>query len=135
MIIKYYNTINNIKDIAALALLQANKNLDWYGNDEESDEDEGNDNVTTRNSTITCSKTLLRWFYSFRICDLFPNTSTPKSSKSKMPLFLSENPDAVAQIISYCKNNLSTNTIDQSRNKIELKDEMIGLLLKKMNSM
>ena len=110
MIIKYYNTINNIKDIAALALLQANKNLDWYGNDEESDEDEGNDNVTTRNSTITCSKTLLRWFYSFRICDLFPNTSTPKSSKSKMPLFLSENPDAVAQIISYCKNNLSTIT-------------------------
>ena len=111
MLIKYYNTINNIKDIASLAILQANKNLDWYGNDEESEDDtDDHEYESTRMSTITCNITLLKWFYSFRVCDSFPNLSKPKSSKSRMPLFLSENPDSVAQIISYWKNNLSTIT-------------------------
>ena len=41
----------------------------------------------------------------------------------------------VRRIASPSSDNLVANTMAQSRNKIEVKDEIIGLLLKKMNSM
>ena len=46
----------------------------------------------------------------YRIKDGFP--SVPNSHKSQLPLLLSQNPDIVHQIISFCRSNISTLTID-----------------------
>ena len=107
MSLKYYNTISSIKDIASLDILQANKNLDWYNNNNENGNDIENE-YKTKTCIIKCNKTLRQWFYSFRVSDYFPNVAKAQSAKSKMPFFLSENPDIVSRIINHCRDNIST---------------------------
>ena len=97
---EYYDTIGNFNDIASLAILEANKNLSVFGTER------------ANLHIITHPKTLMKWFRLFRESDSFPNTSKLRSAKSKMPLFLSSNPEVSESILSFCKTNISTLSIE-----------------------
>ena len=97
---QYYDNIKNFKDIAALALVETNKQLHVLGTKK------------TDLHIITCYETLLNWFCMYRDHDAFPNSSKLRSPKSKLPYFLSCNPDVSTQIIGFCKENLPTLSLE-----------------------
>ena len=109
--LEYYNTISDINDIARLALFQANRDLGLYRNKAD----------IKHLNVITNAKTLLLWFRTYRIRDEFPNEAKARSRKVNKPLFLTENPDAVKKIISYCKSNLDTLSVELLHNYIHNK--------------
>ena len=90
--LKYYDTIKSFSDIAALALLEVNKQLDMY--DEILDNDPSQ--VT---SIVTTPDTILHWFRQYRSLDCFVNTKALNINSEKLPPFLAANPDAVSEII------------------------------------
>ena len=74
----------------------ANRHLNEHGTD------------TANLHIITNYQIVLTWFRTYRNADTFPNKSKLRSPKSKIPYFLSCNPEVSGQIIAYCKENLST---------------------------
>ena len=99
MSLKYYDTISDFNNIAKLALTEANYHLGTHYCTED-----------THMHIITNPDTLLLWFRQYRENDCFPNSSKLRSRKSSMPFILASNPDFVEQMISYCKEELSTLT-------------------------
>ena len=103
MSLKHFDTITNYNDIASLAILQANTLL-------------GYDVHYNNHANFHCihsTKTLLRWFRIYREANMFPNFFKLRSKKSKLPNFLSENPDCVEAIHEYCKENLSSLSVEK----------------------
>ena len=107
MFLQYYNSIRNIQAIANLAILQANKNFGVYSDVEL--EEQGNE---VHYNIITHAHTLLLWFRTYRKFDNFPNNSKLKSQQDNTPMFLSENPDAVSQILAHCKETIEIMTVE-----------------------
>ena len=99
MSLKYYDTISDFDNIAKLALAEANYHLGTHYCHED-----------THLHIIKHPDTLLLWFRQYRENDAFPNSSKLRSRKSTMPFILSSNPDLAEQIITYCKEELSTLT-------------------------
>ena len=104
---RYYTTIPNFNDIAALSLAEANKSLGLYSN--------LSDNHYL--FAIKDVKTLLEWFQSYRDKDSFPNVAK-LCNKSQLPPFLSQNPDALKEILDFCKSNIASLTLDLVRHHI-----------------
>ena len=105
----------NFKNIAALALVKANKDLNVLGTD------------AANHHIITNYHTLLIWFRAYRDTDSFPNSSKLRPSKSKLPYSPYSNPDVCEQIISYCKDNLSTLSMESVFN--HLHDQILPKLV------
>ena len=94
--LQYYNTIKRFSDIAKLAILSINKSLgilDCQGNNH-------------KKLGISHFSTLLEWFRIYRNKDSFPNPSRYSSEQDMHP-FLSQNPDVVRSINTYCKANIA----------------------------
>ena len=62
--------------------------------------------------------TLLKWFRVYRENDAFPNSSKLRSSKSKVPYFLYSHPDVAENIISFCKLNITSLSIEMVHDHI-----------------
>ena len=113
----YYNTINNFKDIAKLALLQAHTNL------------VSSHSPSSTPHHITNASTLMTWFCLYCGTDhKFPNSSKLWSLKAKMPFFLSENPNVVKKITSFCRLHLTTLSVESVYSHIH--DTIIPELVK-----
>ena len=121
--IKYYNTIHNFYNIASLALLEANKSLDIY------DDCIGEKDFETI-LLISHPETILRWFRQYRENNCFINPGKHKSTTKTLPPFLAENPDVVQSINSFCKENLSTISVETVHHHIL--DTVIPKLVKKI---
>ena len=103
--IKYYDTIADFYNIAALSILEANKYLDMY-------DDILDDNKESL-SIVSNPATVIHWFWQYRTKDCFVNTRAHSKSKDSLSSFLASNPDAVESLISYCNNNLSTLSVER----------------------
>ena len=57
-------------------------------------------------------ETILQWFCDFCDHDCFTNIKTKRSKTETLPPFLSNNPDVAHSIISFCKENLSTISVE-----------------------
>ena len=74
----------------------------------------------------------MRWFCNYCENDSFINpTKDPNSSINQLPPLLADNPDAVQSIISFCKENLSTISIESVHQHIH--DSVIPKLVKKIS--
>ena len=103
--LKYYDSIKSFYDIASLALLDANKSFDLF-------DDVIGENDYSTIALISNPETILRWFCDFRDHDYFTNIKTKRSKSERLPPFLSNNPDVANSIISFCKENLSTISVE-----------------------
>ena len=92
--LRYYNSISDFHNIAALAIVEANSHLGVLPNKEL--------------QHFSNPASLLRIFRMYCVADALPNKSKLRHRKSQIPFFLSENPDSADEILSYCKTNLAT---------------------------
>ena len=100
--------MSDFNDIAQIALVEANQHLGVTGS--ESGE--------LSMHYIKHPKTLLNWFWKFWNTDTFPNSSKLRSLKSKLPSFLQDNADFIEAVHSYCKENLSSLSVERLHNHI-----------------
>lgn len=104
--LSYYDNIKDANDISKLAFFKANRCLGVYADEEIMKEDDPKQGYTHQYNTITSGSTLLKWFRLYWQTDNFPNYPKSQSNKSTLPFFLSEHPDAVKELLSYCRSNI-----------------------------
>ena len=105
--LQHYNNVSSFKDIASLAIMEINRYLDLDPSCDDTHD------FYTINSPIT----LIRWFRMYREKDGFSNI-LPISNANRLPAILSDNPEIVHSLKQFCKNNISSLTIELAHNHI-----------------